>query len=159
MVIEIPHTINKNGFESLPVLSHITGNLYVGCSPCYWIPGHINRFHTVFNLYAFENYPKVEGQVRYDVDMRDSNNEMSPGFKSTVEKLARDVNKACKFGPTLVHCQMGINRSNLVVGLALMLRGMSAQDAIQLLRDKRSEWVLMNRTFEKFLLQYGEVPA
>ena len=36
-----------------------------------------------------------------------------------------------------VHCQSGINRSALVVARILMKRGMSAQDAIDLVRERR----------------------
>lgn len=153
--IKIEQTIFKNGFEALPLLSHIDGNLYVGCSPCYWPGEHIRQFLTVFNLYVFEDYPRIEGQIRHDITMRDSEDENDLAFKGNLEELARMVNAACVLGPTLVHCQMGINRSNLVAGLALILRGMSPNAAIKLLRDKRSEYVLMNKTFEKFLRSYN----
>lgn len=154
-LITVPATIFKNGFLDLPLLSHIEGDLYVGCSPCYWPAGHIEKFPYVFNLYIYEEYPKVEGQIRYDLELRDSEDEGDMPFKGNLEEVARMVNAHCGLGPTLVHCQMGINRSNLVAGLALILRGMSPEAAIKLLRDKRSELVLLNKTFEKFLLSYA----
>lgn len=36
-----------------------------------------------------------------------------------------------------VHCQAGMNRSALVVARVLMARGMSAKDAIELVRERR----------------------
>jgi protein-tyrosine phosphatase len=52
-----------------------------------------------------------------------------------------------------VHCQAGLNRSSLVVGRALMLGGMTADDAIVLIRRKRSPACLSNPSFERWLRQ------
>jgi protein-tyrosine phosphatase len=52
-----------------------------------------------------------------------------------------------KKGPTLVHCQAGLNRSGLVAAFTLMRMGFTAQDAIDLLRNSRSPMVLSNETF------------
>lgn len=51
-----------------------------------------------------------------------------------------------------VHCQAGMNRSALVVARVLMARGMSAEDAIDLVRERRKDslrdeyagWLLSN---------------
>jgi hypothetical protein len=51
----------------------------------------------------------------------------------------------------LVRCQAGINRSGLVVALILMREGMSAQDAIALIRKKRSQYCLDNTYFVEYL--------
>lgn len=69
-------------------------------------------------------------------------------------QVARQVNEFRKKGMTLVHCQMGLNRSGLVVALALILGGMPAKEAITLLREKRMSEVLCNYTFEDWLLNY-----
>jgi len=52
----------------------------------------------------------------------------------------------------LVRCQQGVNRSGLVTALILMLDGMTATEAIALLRDRRGPAVLNNTTFEQWLL-------
>lgn len=51
----------------------------------------------------------------------------------------------------LIRCQAGVNRSGLVTALVLMLQGMSAEEAIALLRERRSPVVLSNSYFERFL--------
>ena len=53
----------------------------------------------------------------------------------------------------LVRCQAGVNRSGLVSALILMMHGLSAADAIALLREKRSPMVLLNADFERWLLE------
>lgn len=72
------------------------------------------------------------------------------GF-AQVDAIAAWVNVCRKDGPTLVHCQAGLNRSGLVAARALTLDGMNAADAIALLREKRSPAVLCNRSFESWL--------
>lgn len=66
--------------------------------------------------------------------------------------LAETVLRCWKDGPTLVHCAAGMNRSALVMGLALIRNGMTAKNAINLMRTMRSKGVLHNRTFEQWLL-------
>lgn len=52
----------------------------------------------------------------------------------------------------LVRCQAGMNRSGLVSALVLMKANYSAEDAIKLLREKRSEVVLFNDAFVDYLI-------
>jgi protein-tyrosine phosphatase len=51
----------------------------------------------------------------------------------------------------LSRCQAGLNRSSLVAGLAMLRLGFSGEDAVQLIRSKRSRWALCNREYEEFL--------
>ncbi len=51
----------------------------------------------------------------------------------------------------LVRCQAGVNRSGLVTALALIELGWSPEDAINLIRESRSRWVLTNTAFRKAL--------
>ena len=51
----------------------------------------------------------------------------------------------------LIRCQAGINRSGLMVALILMRDGMSAEDAIALIRKKRSVYALDNAHFVEYL--------
>jgi hypothetical protein len=55
----------------------------------------------------------------------------------------------------LIRCQAGMNRSGLVTALVLMKENYRAEDAIKLLRDKRSEVVLFNDHFVDFLATFG----
>jgi protein-tyrosine phosphatase len=50
-----------------------------------------------------------------------------------------------------VRCQAGINRSGLVVALILMREGMSTEDAIALIRKRRSKYALDNAHFVEYL--------
>jgi len=51
----------------------------------------------------------------------------------------------------LIRCQAGWNRSGLVMALVLMKEGLSADEAINLIRQHRSPHALCNENFEKFL--------
>jgi protein-tyrosine phosphatase len=58
-----------------------------------------------------------------------------------------------KDGPILIHCAAGLNRSGLIMGLMLVRSGqMTAQEAIDAMRQKRSQAVLFNTTFRNWLL-------
>lgn len=70
--------------------------------------------------------------------------------------LAEHVLAHARQGPTLVHCQAGLNRSGLVAALALILDGMLPAAAIDLLRQHRSPAVLCNPAFERWLLESSE---
>lgn len=51
----------------------------------------------------------------------------------------------------LVRCYHGYNRSGLVVAHALVRRGRSAEEAIRLIRARRSPWALHNELFVEYL--------
>jgi protein-tyrosine phosphatase len=141
------YTAHKNLYFDVPFISHIDGNLWQGgTEDGLVLPDFIEN---VVTLYPWESYVMHAGvkSVR-KVEMYDSTKQ---GF-SQVDEIARWVNEKCDEGPTLVVCQAGLNRSGLVAARALMLRGMKAQDAIDLLREKRSSACLCNPAFEAWLL-------
>ena len=51
----------------------------------------------------------------------------------------------------LIRCQAGMNRSSLVTALVLMRDGMSPEDAIELIREKRSPYVFSNKHFLEYV--------
>ena len=55
----------------------------------------------------------------------------------------------------LIRCQAGLNRSGITAALALIMLGNTPEEAISLLREKRSKYVLINKEFEEFLLSLG----
>lgn len=57
----------------------------------------------------------------------------------------------------LVRCQAGLNRSGLVVALVLMFDGLPAEEAINLLRERRSRWALCNEAFVRWLIEEADV--
>jgi protein-tyrosine phosphatase len=56
----------------------------------------------------------------------------------------------------LIRCQAGLNRSGITAALALIMLGNTPEEAISLLREKRSKYVLINKEFEAFLLTLGK---
>ncbi|WP_328493977.1 dual specificity protein phosphatase family protein [Streptomyces sp. NBC_00414] len=69
-----------------------------------------------------------------------------------VIRLARATEEALDSGRrVLVRCYHGYNRSGLVVAHALVLAGYTADEAIRLIRSRRSPWALHNELFVKYL--------
>ncbi|MDX3249236.1 dual specificity protein phosphatase family protein [Streptomyces sp. ME18-1-4] len=69
-----------------------------------------------------------------------------------VIRLAQAAGDAMDEGRTvLVRCYSGYNRSGLVVAHTLVHRGHSTEDAIQLIRSRRSPWALHNELFVEYL--------
>lgn len=140
-------TYHGNHEIDVPYMTEITDNLWQGgCESSLELPRFIEH---VINLYPGVHYRtrhRLESELR--VRMYDSVEQGLDG----VMALAGWVNSCRRQGPTLVHCQAGLNRSSLVVATALMLGdGMSAADAIAHIREQRSPACLCNRAFEQFL--------
>jgi protein-tyrosine phosphatase len=135
-----------------PVISHISDNLWQGgCIGGIALPEEIVH---VVSLYPWEAYVGHDGvRSLMQVRMYDSEGQ---GFDQ-VEAIARWVNTCREDGPTLVHCQAGLNRSSLVAARALMLIGWSAEKAIATIREKRSPACLCNPAFEAYLLGLDNV--
>jgi protein-tyrosine phosphatase len=55
----------------------------------------------------------------------------------------------------LSRCQAGLNRSSLVTALVLMRDGYSPENAIGLIREKRSPNALCDQDFVRWLVQYS----
>ncbi|MBQ0828213.1 dual specificity protein phosphatase family protein [Streptomyces sp. RG38] len=69
-----------------------------------------------------------------------------------VIRLAQAADEALEEGRrVLVRCYHGYNRSGLVVAQVLIRRGGSAEDAIRLIRSRRSPWALHNELFAAYL--------
>lgn len=69
-----------------------------------------------------------------------------------VMRLAQAASDALEDGKrVLVRCYHGYNRSGLVVAHSLVRDGHSAEDAIRLIRSRRSPWALHNELFVEYL--------
>jgi protein-tyrosine phosphatase len=130
----------------VPFISEIAPNLWQGgCQNGLVLPAFIEH---VVSLYPWEAYTLQKMPASYlEVMMLDSEDQ---GYDQ-VDELAAWVNNRRQEGPVLVHCQAGLNRSSLVAARALMLGGMTADEAITLLRSKRSPACLCNPAFERWL--------
>lgn len=131
---------------SAPLFSHIIGNLWVGGCPREKAP---EFFKYIVSLYPWEAYTTTSNQVVTKAWLRDDSS--TPINEAEVYVLAKHVHQCIKIAPTLVHCQAGLNRSNLIAGAALIIGGWSGAAAIELLRAQRSPAVLCNARFEAFV--------
>lgn len=136
----------------VPFISQIKGNLWQGgCKNGLQLP---QFFKHVISLYPWEAYTiKHDLNSFLTVKMYDSLDQST----EQVDALAEWINVCIKDGPTLVHCQAGLNRSSLVAARALMLNHddpMYGEEAVELLREKRSPACLCNPAFEKFILSF-----
>ena len=131
------------------LISHVEGNLWQG--------GCINGvnlkgcFDHIVSLYPWERYaPGKDLDSFTEVRLYDG-----PKVPNTEQlySLARWINICKAHGPTLVHCQAGLNRSGLLAGLSLVLDGKTPAEAIALLRHSRTSAVLCNKSFETWLMQ------
>lgn len=131
----------------VPFISQITDTLWTGgCTNGLVLPDHIEH---IVSLYPWEAYTvRHEIKSALSVIMYDSLDQAM----GQVGAIADWVNACRADGPTLVHCQAGLNRSGLVAATALIRGGMGAAEAVALLREKRSSAVLCNRAFEDWLL-------
>lgn len=140
------YTAHKGMYFDVPFMTEIAPNLWQGgCQNGLVLPRAIKH---LLSLYKWESYDVAHKlRTSHTVTMYDSLDQAT----DQIDRWARWVNARRRTGAVLVHCQAGLNRSSLVTGRALMLEGMPADEAITLIRDKRSPAVLCNQSFEDYL--------
>jgi protein tyrosine phosphatase len=137
---------NRETCYGMPLISHIMGNLWMGgCIDDTILP---KEFDYVLSLYPWEKYLLHETTIRAEIALYDRAE--LPDLPSLFS-AAGYVLGAIQKGPTLVHCQAGLNRSGLVVALAMILSGTDPETAIAVLREKRHEDVLCNSVFADWI--------
>lgn len=130
-----------------PLITQVEDNLWQG--------GCINGvnlrglFKHIISLYPWERY-NPGGDLDSFTEVRLLDGPVVPE-PDKLYALARWINICREQGPTLVHCQAGLNRSGLLVGLSLVLRGKTPDDAIALMRNSRTKAVLCNAKFVGWL--------
>lgn len=112
-------------------------------------------FDSVYTLYASaEPVDWFVKEVRlgfYDSAMNDFDPE------TELEDIVKMAHKDWKSGKrVLIRCQAGLNRSGIVMALVLIRDGYSPEEAITVMREKRSEAVLCNKHFVDYLLGLNE---
>lgn len=134
----------------VPFISEIVPGFYQGgCQDGLVLPSYIEH---VISLYKWEHYVLHSGVKTFnEVTMYDS---LDGPDRENVIQLATLVNNCREQGPTLVHCQAGLNRSGLVAATALILEGRTPSEAVELLRSSRSSAVLCNPVFEEWVLGF-----
>lgn len=129
-------------------VTQLADRLWVGCSPAEVGMPLPSYFKYVLNLYPWVSYQLSGAAEIQSVKLMDAE---VPDEKQ-LDDLQAWVNGARQHGPTLVHCQVGLNRSPLIAGLVLVRNfDMTPDDAIAMLRKERSPAVLCNPAFEKWL--------
>jgi hypothetical protein len=126
-------------------INEIVPGLWLGALPIE-IPSNINH---VFSMIGPQHYSLKDHQ-KVTVVFFDDKPEL-PSEKM-LHDLANSINISRQNGHVLVHCLAGLNRSGLVLGLALVKSGIEAKEAITLMRAKRSPSVLFNKVFHDWLL-------
>ena len=131
----------------VPLITHVVGNLWQGgCIPGVRLP---DDFEFVVSLYPWGKYELGPQTVRVEIPLLD---QADLADDRLLHDIARVVNAFRAKGKTLVHCQAGLNRSALIIGLALVLDGMEPAEAVAMLRERRCDAVLCNKAVEAYLL-------
>jgi protein-tyrosine phosphatase len=130
----------------VPFISEIAPGLWQGgCKNGLLLPKFIKH---VVSLYPWEAYKaKHDLASTLSVRMHDAVDQGT----GEVDEIARWAATCRKTGPVLIHCQAGLNRSSLVTARVLMISGATADEAIRLIREKRSQACLCNPAFEEWL--------
>lgn len=140
----------RSGQFTVPLVSHIEGNLWMGgCRDGVRLP---DDFRFVVSLYPWEKYTLGPNTHREEFELYDDEQIPDP---RVLAGIAERINVYRHAGRTLVHCQAGLNRSGLVIALALITEGLAPAAAIDLLRTRRTPVVLCNAVFEHWLLERG----
>lgn len=135
----------------VPYITHIKDNLYTGgVANDLILPENIEHVISLAPWWRYKNMVDVR-KTYLEIQMYDS----SDGIPNR-DQLLRIVKWGAECvldGPTLIHCQAGLNRSSFIAAL-VMIRAeyvSSGAEAVELLREKRSPAVLCNKTFEEYL--------
>ena len=145
-------------YELTPLYSEVAPNLFMGgtddnatidqAQKLRHFEGS-NEFDCVVTLYAWAA-PANWGVEERRFGFPDSN--IIEEYIPTILELAQWAHSKWAAGKRVnIRCQAGLNRSGLVTALTLMISGMSAQDAINTLREKRSDYALCNGEYERWL--------
>lgn len=144
--------------EVLPLYSEVLPKLFIGGTDDRDVISNPNRheslidcteFESVVTLYAYAN-PKGWHVAENRYGFPDS--ALSLSDMVAVRNLADWLHKEWRAGKNaLARCQAGLNRSSLIIALVLLLEGYSSQEAIELIRARRSEDALFNKSFVAFI--------
>jgi hypothetical protein len=146
-------------YKSTPLYSEVAPNLFMGgtddsatidqAQELRHFDGS-NEFDCVVTLYAWAA-PANWGVQERRFGFPDAN--IIDEYLPTIIELAQWAHAKWASGKRVnIRCQAGLNRSGLVTALTLMISGMTADQAIDTLREKRSSYALCNGEYEHWLL-------
>ena len=146
-------------YKQTPLYSEVAPNLFMGgtddlatidkAQELKYFNGK-NEFDCVVTLYAWAA-PANWGVEERRFGFPDA--EIIEDYLPTIIELAQWAHSKWASGKKVnIRCQAGLNRSGLVTALTLMISGMSADQAIDTLREKRYSYALCNGEYEHLLL-------
>jgi hypothetical protein len=132
----------------IPAWTLVGNRLILGAHPSDGLPPDVD---VIVNVDSFRWYD-VPKDVLYIHHAGIEDEDVLPDM-TTMHRLADFVNDMRSAGKTvLVHCRLGLNRSGLLVALAMIHEGYNPSDVLWILRATRDPYVLCNKTFEEYLL-------
>lgn len=109
-----------------------------------------DQFDVVISLHRAEGHGPPGHVEHHRADLPDG--PLTTGQLEAVCRLADTAVDALRHGRrVLVRCAYGYNRSGLVVAQGLIAMGYSSEDAVSVIRDRRSNWALCNHVFVDYL--------
>ena len=123
-------------------------NLYVGgCTTGLILPSFIDH---VISLYPWEEYDRCAMTYRSHAEfVMYDDVDFDPDDFIRIAAYALDKIES---GPTLIHCQAGLNRSCFVAAMCLIMKGFDPDEVVGNLRKDRGQAVLCNPAFEDYVL-------
>lgn len=127
------------------------GELWTGGTPAMDF-AIVEGFDKILCLYPWESYPTSPDQEKVEVELYDSLDQAFDQIEDLSDLVAGWVVGGSR---VLVHCQAGLNRSSLVSAITIRkLTGMSGEDVVARMREKRDSQVLCNSAFEKYVTDW-----
>jgi hypothetical protein len=147
--------------DEVELYSQITTNLWQGGTGQYETTYQGNKRLPVINdpkpfdvVVSLNSYALPVGWLVKELRFGFADGPLTPQLIEEIEHVAEWAYAQWKKDQrVLVRCEAGLNRSGLVTGIILLRDGMSADQAIALIRKQRSRFALSNAAFEKYLLE------
>ena len=145
---DIVGIMERNGeMVRIPAWTVIGDHLILGAHPADTMPPNVDA---IANVDSFRFYDIPDGVLYLHFAYRDANVIPDSTDLRIAASFLNDLRAAGK--TVFIHCRLGLNRSALLTGLVLIDEGYRATDAIEMMRNLRSPYVLENKTFERYLL-------
>jgi Dual specificity phosphatase, catalytic domain len=145
---DIVGIMQRNGeMVRIPAWTVIGDHLILGAHPADTMPPNVDA---IANVDSFRFYDIPDGVLYLHFAYRDANVIPDATDLRLAASFLNDLRAAGK--TVFIHCRLGLNRSALLTGLVLIDEGYRAKDAIEMMRNLRSPYVLENKTFERYLL-------
>ena len=145
---DIVGIMQRNGeMVRIPAWTVIGDHLILGAHPADTMPPNVDA---IANVDSFRFYDIPDGVLYLHFAYRDANVIPDATDLRLAASFLNDLRAAGK--TVFIHCRLGLNRSGLLTGLVLIDEGYGAKDAIEMMRNLRSPYVLENKTFERYLL-------